>query len=94
MLIGARRSDLVRFGVGDWNIGMMERWNDDGRDRNSPGRFDWTKLCDKVEDKVFGKGRGKKSADDADFRREEFLPRMNTDFPSAAKPQPKWIVDG
>jgi len=24
----------------------------------------------------------------------DFQPRMNTDSPSAAKPQPKWIVDG
>ena len=28
VLIGARRSDLVRLGVRDWKIGIMERWND------------------------------------------------------------------
>ena len=28
VLIGAHYCDLVRFGVGDWNIGIMERWND------------------------------------------------------------------
>ena len=26
VLIGAHYCDLVRLGVGDWNIGIMERW--------------------------------------------------------------------